>query len=95
MKTDGLALGRRDLFRSSAIMTAAAASHSFATLAAAAEIASATDLQRAGFFRFKIGNFEATVISDGHGVIPFWPTFAANQPEAAVLPALEASATEA
>ena len=47
MKTDGLALGRRDLFRSSAIMAAAAFSvpHSFATLAAAAETAGATDLQ--------------------------------------------------
>jgi hypothetical protein len=50
-----------------------------------------TDLQGAGFYRFNIGDFKATVISDGHGMIPFWPTLAANQPEAAVLPALEAS----
>jgi glyoxylase-like metal-dependent hydrolase (beta-lactamase superfamily II) len=93
MKTDGLALGRRNLFRSSAIMAAAAfsAPYSFATPAAAAETASATDLQCAGFYRFNIGDFKATVISDGHGMIPFWPTLAANQPEAAVLPALEAS----
>jgi hypothetical protein len=47
MKTDGLAIGRRDLFCCSAIMVAAAlsVSHSFATLAAAAETTGATDLQ--------------------------------------------------
>ena len=47
MKTDGLALDRRDLLRSSAIMAAAAlsTSDSFATQAAATETASATDLQ--------------------------------------------------
>jgi hypothetical protein len=65
--------------------------NSSATQAVAAEIANATDLQGAGFYRFAIGDFKATVISDGHGMIPFWPTFAANQPEAAVLPVLEAN----
>lgn len=93
MNTDGLALSRRNLFRSSAIIAAAtfSAPHSFATPAVAAETASAPDLQGAGFYRFKIGDFKATVISDGHGMIPFWPTFAANQPEAAVLPVLGAN----
>jgi len=28
------------------------------------------------FYRFKIGDFQATVISDGYGPIPIWPTFA-------------------
>jgi len=55
------------------------------------ETASATDLQSAGFYQFKIGDFKATVISGGHGMFPFWPAFAANQPEAAVLPVLEAN----
>ncbi|MEW6454466.1 MAG: MBL fold metallo-hydrolase [Pseudomonadota bacterium] len=39
-----------------------------------------------GYYRFNIGRFKATVISDGYGDVPFWPVFAANQP---------ASATEA
>jgi glyoxylase-like metal-dependent hydrolase (beta-lactamase superfamily II) len=93
MKKDALSLGRRNLFRSGAIMAAAAFSgpHSFVTQAAAAENARATDLQGAGFYRFEIGDFKATVISDGYGTIPFWPTFAANQSEADVLPVLEAS----
>src|SRR5260221_4884345 len=33
-----------------------------------------------GYYRFGIGGFKATVISDGHGNVPFWPIFAANQP---------------
>jgi glyoxylase-like metal-dependent hydrolase (beta-lactamase superfamily II) len=92
-KTDGLSFGRRNFFRSGAIVAAAAFSghHSFATPVTAAETASATDLQGAGFYRFKIGDFKAIVISDGHGTLPFWPTLAANQSEAAVLPVLEAN----
>jgi glyoxylase-like metal-dependent hydrolase (beta-lactamase superfamily II) len=39
-----------------------------------------------GYYRFNIGSFKATVISDGYGNVPLWPIFAANQP---------ASATEA
>jgi len=35
-----------------------------------------------GYYRFGIGGFKATVISDGYGSVPFWPIFAANQPEA-------------
>ena len=37
----------------------------------------------AGYYRFNIGNFKATVISDGYGGVPFWPIFAANQPASA------------
>ena len=40
-----------------------------------------------GYYRFGIGGFKATVISDGYGSVPFWPIFAANQPE----PSTEAS----
>jgi glyoxylase-like metal-dependent hydrolase (beta-lactamase superfamily II) len=35
----------------------------------------------AGFYRFKIGNFQATVISDGYGEIPLGPVFAPNASE--------------
>jgi hypothetical protein len=31
-----------------------------------------------GFYRFKIGDFQATVISDGHGQIPVRPIFVMN-----------------
>lgn len=36
-----------------------------------------------GYYRFPIGDFAATVTSDGYGTIAFWPVFAANQPEVA------------
>ena len=36
-----------------------------------------------GYYRFNIGDFKATVISDGYGNVPFWPIFAANQPASA------------
>lgn len=36
-----------------------------------------------GYYRFDIGAFKATVISDGYGNTQFWPIFAANQPQSA------------
>ena len=44
-----------------------------------------------GYYRFDIGAFKATVISDGHGYSQFWPTFAANQPQSAAETFLKAS----
>jgi glyoxylase-like metal-dependent hydrolase (beta-lactamase superfamily II) len=44
-----------------------------------------------GFYRFKIGEFQATVISDGYGQIPIWPLFAANVTEAEVASVLKAN----
>jgi hypothetical protein len=38
-------------------------------------------LNGSGFYRFKIGDFRATVISDGYGPIPA-PIFAVNASEA-------------
>jgi hypothetical protein len=35
-----------------------------------------------GFFRFRIGDFRATVISDGYGELPVRPIFAANAADA-------------
>jgi glyoxylase-like metal-dependent hydrolase (beta-lactamase superfamily II) len=44
-----------------------------------------------GFYRFKIGDFQATVISDGYGPIPVGPIFAMNASEAELAPALKAN----
>ena len=44
--------------------------------------AGAESLNGNGFYRFKIGDFQATVISDGYGPIPVWPVFAMNASEA-------------
>ncbi len=44
-----------------------------------------------GFYRFKIGEFQATVISDGYGPIPVGPIFAANASETELAPVLKAN----
>jgi glyoxylase-like metal-dependent hydrolase (beta-lactamase superfamily II) len=44
-----------------------------------------------GFYRFKIGDFQATLISDGYGELPVGPIFAANATEAEVDPVLKAN----
>jgi glyoxylase-like metal-dependent hydrolase (beta-lactamase superfamily II) len=44
-----------------------------------------------GFYRFKIGDFQATVISDGYGDFPVRPVFAMNASEAEVAPVLKAN----
>ena len=33
-----------------------------------------------GFYRFKIGDFQATMISDGYGDFPVRPTFRSGRP---------------
>jgi glyoxylase-like metal-dependent hydrolase (beta-lactamase superfamily II) len=53
--------------------------------------AGAESLNGNGFYRFKIGDFQATVISDGYGPIPVRPIFAANASEAEVAPVLKAN----
>jgi hypothetical protein len=44
-----------------------------------------------GFYRFKIGDFQATVISDGYLQIPVGPIFAMNASEAELAPVLKAN----
>src|SRR5580692_11031763 len=44
-----------------------------------------------GFYRFKIGDFQATVISDGYGQIPVGPILATNASEAELAPVLKAN----
>jgi hypothetical protein len=57
--------------------------------AVGARPAGAERLNGNGFFRFKIGDFQATVISDGYGRLPVRPIFAANATEAEVDPVLK------
>jgi hypothetical protein len=44
-----------------------------------------------GFYRFKIGDFQATVISDGYGQLPIRPILAMNVSEAELAPVLKAN----
>src|SRR5271154_2240325 len=44
-----------------------------------------------GFYRFRIGDFQATVISDGQGPIPVSPIFVMNASEAELAPVLKAN----
>jgi hypothetical protein len=51
---------------------------------------STASLNGNGFYRFKIGDFQATVISDGYGQIPIRPILAMNVSEAELDPVLKA-----
>ena len=53
--------------------------------------AGAEPLNGNGFYRFKIGDFQATVISDGQGPIPVSPIFVMNASEAELAPVLRAN----
>src|ERR1700730_8475273 len=53
--------------------------------------AGAEPLNGNGFYRFKIGDFQATVISDGYGQIPVGPILATNASEAELAPVLKAN----
>jgi glyoxylase-like metal-dependent hydrolase (beta-lactamase superfamily II) len=61
------------------------------TQAEDARQAGAEPLNGNGFYRFKIGDFQATVISDGYGELPVGPIFAANATEAELDPVLKAN----
>jgi glyoxylase-like metal-dependent hydrolase (beta-lactamase superfamily II) len=53
--------------------------------------AGAESLNGNGFYRFKIGDFRATVIGDGYLEIPVGPVFAINAAEAELAPVLKAN----
>src|ERR1700674_3743393 len=53
--------------------------------------AGAEPLNGNGFYRFKIGDFQATVISDGYGQLPVGPILAMNASEAELAPVLKAN----
>jgi glyoxylase-like metal-dependent hydrolase (beta-lactamase superfamily II) len=88
-------LTRRSIFRAGAGLAVAATATPFLTPASAqaedARQAGAEPQNGNGFYRFKIGDFQATVISDGHGQLPIGPIFATNASEAELAPVLEAN----
>src|ERR1700730_10624952 len=88
-------LTRRSIFRAGAGLAVAATATPLLTPASVraedARQAGAEPLNGDGFYRFKIGDFQATVISDGYGQIPVWPTFAMNASEAELAPVLMAN----
>jgi len=88
-------LTRRSVFRGGAgLAVAATASRLITPVAAQAEgagQAGAEPLNGDGFYRFKIGDFKATVISDGSGQIPVRPILAMNVSEAELAPVLQAN----
>src|ERR1700730_4810716 len=73
------------MIKSSTILTPASAQ------AEDARQAGAESLNGNGFYRFKIGDFQATVISDGYGEIPVGPILAVNASEAELAPVLKAN----
>src|ERR1700732_3956209 len=72
-----------DMIESPTILTPASAQ------ADNARQAGAESLNGNGFYRFKIGDFQATVISDGYGQIPVGPILAVNASEAELAPVLK------
>src|SRR6202042_2358352 len=88
-------LTRRSIFRAGAGLGVAATAASLLTPASVqaedAHQAGAEPLNGNGFYRFKIGDFQATVISDGYGPIPVSPIFVMNASEAELAPVLRAN----
>src|SRR3984893_14492470 len=86
---------RRSIFRAGVgLAVAATATPLLTPVSAEAEDArqpGAEPLNGNGFYRFKIGDFQATVISDGYGQLPIWPIFAMNASEAELAPVLKAN----
>src|SRR5580704_12406160 len=88
-------LTRRSVFRAGARLAVAATATPLLNVASAqsedAREAGAEPLNGNGFYRFKIGDFQATVISDGYGQIPVGPILAMNASEAELAPVLKAN----
>src|SRR5229473_1105496 len=88
-------LTRRNVFRAGTGLAVAAMGTPLLTRASAqpegVRQAGADPLNGDGFYRFKIGDFQATVISDGSGQIPIRPILAMNVSEAELAPVLKAN----
>ena len=88
-------LTRRSIFRAGAGLAVAATAtplfNAASTWAEDARQASAEPLNGDGFYRFKIGGLQATVISDGYGQIPLRPILVMNASEAELAPVLKAN----
>ena len=83
-------LTRRTIFRAGvALAVATTATPLFSRASAWAgdgRQAGAEPLNGDGFYRFGIGDFQATVISDGYGSIPVRPILVTNASEAELIP---------
>jgi glyoxylase-like metal-dependent hydrolase (beta-lactamase superfamily II) len=88
-------LTRRSVFRAGAGLAVAATATPVLTASSVraedARQADAVAINGDGFYRFKIGDFQAIVISDGYGQIPIRPILAMNVSEAALAPVLKAN----
>jgi glyoxylase-like metal-dependent hydrolase (beta-lactamase superfamily II) len=88
-------LTRRSVFRAGTGLAVAAIGtpllNTASARAAGVRQAGADPLNGDGFYRFKIGDFQATVISDGSGQIPIRPILAMNVSEAELAPVLKAN----
>jgi glyoxylase-like metal-dependent hydrolase (beta-lactamase superfamily II) len=88
-------LTRRSVFRAGAGLAVAATATPLLTPASAqadnAGQAGAQALNGGGFYRFKIGDFQATVISDGYGQLPIRPILVMNASEAELAAVLKAN----
>jgi glyoxylase-like metal-dependent hydrolase (beta-lactamase superfamily II) len=84
----------RSIFRDDAAPAVVATAAPFTPASARAENdrqPGAESLNGNGFYRFKIGDFRATVISDGYGDFPVGPVFAMNVSEGELAPVLNAN----
>jgi glyoxylase-like metal-dependent hydrolase (beta-lactamase superfamily II) len=88
-------LTRRSMLRAGAGLAVAAMATPLLTPASAhaedARPAGAEPLNGNGFYRFNIGDFQATAISDGYGQIPIGPILAMNAPEGELATVLKAN----
>src|SRR3982074_2372335 len=86
-------LTRRSLFRAGAALAVATTATPLLTSVRAEDDrqAGAERPSGNGFYRFKIGDFQATVISDGYGQLPVGPILAMNAPEAELAAVLKAN----
>jgi glyoxylase-like metal-dependent hydrolase (beta-lactamase superfamily II) len=95
MTKSPLLLTRRSIFQVGAGIVASAAISPLlapdATQAEEVQPTTQTPLNGNGFYRFKVGDYQATVISDGYGDLPIGPVLAANAPEAELAQVLKAN----
>src|SRR5258707_7027109 len=88
-------LTRRSVFRAGAGLAIAATATPMLTPASArakgASQAGADPLNGDGFYRVRIGGFQAVLVSDGYGQIPIRPILAMNASEAELAPVLKAN----
>src|SRR5260221_8544994 len=88
-------LTRRSVFRAGVALAIGATAARVLTPASAraegAGQAGAEAISGDGFYRFKIGDFQATVVSDGYGQIPIRPILVMNASEAELAPVLKAN----